>query len=500
MGAVMHLQFSSSLSKFTEANTSFDAGVMRIAYQGGNRNGSFISKEVFEKCLGTIYNCPVVCFYDRETDTIGGHDVALIKGEDGRRYMVNLTTPVGVVPESAKPYWETVTEDDGTEHEYLCVDVLLWKRQEAYQKIKKDGITSESMEINVFDMEKDAETGLIVIRDFEFTAFCLLGSDTPPCFESAGLEVFSQSELKKQVEEMMTELKNSYLEVKPGNGVDDKTIFNLETEGGSDLEDEKKIVEDEPAQEEFSENAEPDAEEPQEQPAEEENFALNSNLRDLLWTAVTDVKVMRPWGMDCRYCMVDFDAELSVVYYEDSRDKWKLFGSPFTMDGDNVVIDFESKTQMKWAIVPFDQGAIETSGAAMLIDRYAEAFESQANQANELNEKFSSAERELQELRRFKEDREESDQKDAIENVFSQFTDLENDEAFSALHDEALADVRKYSVETLEEKCFAIRGRNHVTATFSLKEQKAPKQLVTHEDQPEQDPYNGLFQKYGIVK
>ena len=56
-------------------NPSFDKGIMRVAYTGRNPNNSFISRETFEKCIGTIYNVPVVAHYDRDTDTIGGHDM-----------------------------------------------------------------------------------------------------------------------------------------------------------------------------------------------------------------------------------------------------------------------------------------------------------------------------------------------------------------------------------------------------------------------------------------
>ena len=52
-------------------NPSFDKGIMRVAYTGRNPNNSFISRETFEKCIGTIYNVPVVAHYDRDTDTIG---------------------------------------------------------------------------------------------------------------------------------------------------------------------------------------------------------------------------------------------------------------------------------------------------------------------------------------------------------------------------------------------------------------------------------------------
>lgn len=168
----MSIVFSSGIRNLVERNSSFDSGVLRVAYTGKNRNNSFISKETFERCMPSIYNCPIVCNYDRESDTIGSHDMELVSDDNGMR-IVNITQPVGVIPESAKYWWEEIEDDSGL-HEYLCVDALIWKRQEAYRKIKDDGITDESMEITV--KEGGMVDGVYVIDRFEFTAFCLLGT------------------------------------------------------------------------------------------------------------------------------------------------------------------------------------------------------------------------------------------------------------------------------------------------------------------------------------
>ena len=144
----MRIVFSSGISNLVEKNSSFDSGVLRVAYTGKNRNNSFISKETYERCIQSIYNCPIVCNYDRETDTIGSHDIELVSTDDGGMKIVNITQPVGVIPESAKYWWEEIEDNSGV-HEYLCVDALIWKRQEAYRKIKDDGITDESMEISI---------------------------------------------------------------------------------------------------------------------------------------------------------------------------------------------------------------------------------------------------------------------------------------------------------------------------------------------------------------
>ena len=87
----MRIVFSSGISDLTERNTSFDSGVLRVAYVGKNRNNSFISKETFERCMPSIYNCPVVCRHDREEDIIGSHDMELVVSDDGSMRIVNIT-------------------------------------------------------------------------------------------------------------------------------------------------------------------------------------------------------------------------------------------------------------------------------------------------------------------------------------------------------------------------------------------------------------------------
>ena len=115
-----------------------------------------------------MFNCPVVCNYDIDTDTIGGHDVKYTTDDKGAIIMLNLTDGVGVVPESAK--WDFISKKDGeVEHEYLRVDILLYKRSAVYQKIERDGICAESAENCIRNMarvglEGMSETDNTIIR------------------------------------------------------------------------------------------------------------------------------------------------------------------------------------------------------------------------------------------------------------------------------------------------------------------------------------------------
>jgi len=206
MDKCMWIQYPSSVEKIVEINESFDAAIIKICYSGANRNRSKISKEAIEKAIPTMYNCPIVCNYNVHDDTIGGHDIDIVQTNNGYR-IINLTDAVGVIPSNCNYYWETVS-DNGVNHDYLCVEAILWKRAAAYSKIKRDGITSQSMEITVKNGKSVDD--YYEIYDFIFTAFCLLGDDIEPCFESASLEMFSLQQYKKQFNEMMTDYKKHF--------------------------------------------------------------------------------------------------------------------------------------------------------------------------------------------------------------------------------------------------------------------------------------------------
>ena len=515
---MLHLTYSSSLSKLCEINSSFDSGVLRVAYKDKNRNGSFISKETFERCMETIYNCPIVCNYDRETDSIGAHDIEVVKDANGNLHLVNVTTPIGVVPESARLYWEEVEEEDGTVHEYLCTEALLWKRQEAYRKIKEDGISAESMEITVKDGEIDSQSGLFVIKDFEFTAFCILGSGVEPCFESASLEVFSHNEFKQQMEQMMAELKETFTIVNSQNRDIETTIYHS-TEGGEVLDEKMALVAEygldadalgfnlgdfsmDDLREKFEALKNNDHHDEEGEPAGAddqsgaENFELAQNFLNMLYEALESEKVETCFGEMTRYWLVDYDPDLAEVYCNDASDGWKLYGFRYSMNGDNVVIDFESKKRMKFAIVAFNDGDQDMPFASvfnMAVDAYTANDAGWSQKYQEATEKIASMKGDLEELndlRSFKVETEKAQKKDAADKLFSSFEDLAGIEAFDTLKSE----YDKFSLEQLEEKCYAIRGRNGVHAAFSL--EKTPKLPVNKTGLDENEPYGGAVLRY----
>lgn len=191
MSKTMVMDYECQKKQFTEVDDNFDKGVIAIAYPGKNRNRSNISKASFEKALPSLKNKPIVGRFIPEENDFGGHDVDLaVDPETNETDLVNVTVPFGVVPESAKQYWETITEEDGTEREYLFTEALFWKRQYGYKTLKQKKRLHQSMEINVFEYNI-GDDGYCNIEDFEWSALCILGDNVEPCFESASVQLFS---------------------------------------------------------------------------------------------------------------------------------------------------------------------------------------------------------------------------------------------------------------------------------------------------------------------
>lgn len=566
-GASCNVVFKSAIADWTDVNSSFDKGVLRIAYHGKNRNQMFISKKAFNGAIKSVFNCPVVCNYIRETDSVGAHDVDIIK-KDGEVRMVNITTPVGVVPESANVWWDEIPEESGEIHEYLCTDILIWKRQEAYEHLKKNGITDESMEIRIVSgaMQND---GLYHIDQFEFLAFCLLES-APPCFESASIELFSLNDFKAKYAQMMEDVKREFSTVITASADDIHTqsylkggkceldVNELMTKYSLSAEDitfdtasmpieeiERKFAEikaakdgttafdtddstDEEAGDDTPNEGETDPEAgsgddsgdgsdpedgggsegdtgsedgdgktdtPEETEKQDDgdddtvkkkqDYSLTANqFQSELCEALEAVRYTDPcWGDCCRYWLMDYDTALNEVYVIDAED-YKLYGMPFSMNGDKVVIDFDQRKRKKTCYVDFDEGKAafaESMGLANLIPK--------------LHEKFKALDEELKTLRTFKEKIDEQTHSDEANKVFAKFADLADNAEFKTLQETC----DKLSASQIEEKCFAIRGRS-MTTNFSLDTQGKPIRLPI-EAQARKDadePYGGVFVKYGI--
>lgn len=557
--------FNSSLDNIIKCNDSFDYGVLRIAYHGENRNGSFISRETMERCAKkSIHNVPVVANYHRETDSIGAHDAEIVR-KKGTPTLVNVTQPIGLVPESADFWWDRVTEDDGTVHEYLCADVLLWKRQEAYAKIKEAGVTAQSMEIGVNQCHR--ENKLLIVEDFEFQAFCLLG-DAEPCFESASLATFDKDEFFAQFAAMFSDLHDatihytkkgvSIMDIKEKLQLMEKYNITLEdidfeldefsieeltekfdamkfdgeggddpgetetggetgnetggtetggTETGGEQTDGETGGTDTTEPEDGDDSGEDGDDGDDEDGSDDSDddvpvddgdddvatgahgvavktrkiYLLDSEFRRELYDAVSVEMVHDEDGFSYpRYFIIDHDASLSTVYCVDTANHWITMGIPYSMNGDHVVIDFANAKRVKVVFEEFDEGTIsdDSLGFEAAASEFARIKIEHAT--NKVSAELEEANGRLSAIVR----------NEAEKELFAKFTDLSDVEAFQDLYENRA----QFDLETLEDKCYAIRGR---LGKFSLAPQKGVQKLpVDSNVEVEPEPYGGLVRNY----
>ena len=201
------LSFVSKFSKPEVFNSQFHKVKIYVAYAGKNRNMSTISKDTFEKIIPSIYGIPIVGEW--KGSDFGTHGGKIEITDDSITY-TETTKPYGYIDSTAEVGWEMVTEEDGIEREYLYTTGFLWTSRYPEALNALDGDNNQSMELNIFD-GFSTEDDYFEITDAEFSALCILGEKTEPCFESANVKQFNldKETFKEEFSLMVKELKES---------------------------------------------------------------------------------------------------------------------------------------------------------------------------------------------------------------------------------------------------------------------------------------------------
>lgn len=196
------LQFTTmaTFSNFESTlNPSFHKARLRImALDSVARNGVKFTHDGTVKALPTLKNVPLVTQYDYNTKNLKSHEFE----DDGNA----LTYGIGVIAESCQQWIEEV-EVEGEVKEYLCSEVLLWKRQKReYDFIKRHKDLNVSMEV-MMNNPKKVKDGSIEVGNFYFTAVTVLGVGVNPSFGEANL-VFAKDDTYEQMMFELNEFEN----------------------------------------------------------------------------------------------------------------------------------------------------------------------------------------------------------------------------------------------------------------------------------------------------
>ena len=242
-------------------NPSFHMGSARIFAIDSIANNVKFSQESTMNALPTLKNIPIVALYKDDEQNFGDHEI--VRDVDGIRYG---TYPIGMIPESAEQWIEEVQTEEGTK-QYLCSDILLWKRQKKeFQLIKSQGTFSVSMEVGMVDYEFNANK-VCNVNEFYFTAIAVLGNGVKPAFKEACLNFHKIGVFQ----DMMLDLREYMQQFEGGNSM-----------GGDQIADEPIT--------DFEEGQEAQQEQVDEEPKQEEHQEVKDepNYKDLLEKAEAD--------------------------------------------------------------------------------------------------------------------------------------------------------------------------------------------------------------------
>jgi len=198
---------------------------IKVLYIGGNRNHSYITKEVASDMAKTLRGAPIVGYYKEEKEDFGDHGDRMIWDDEGIKFEC-LTKPYGFVAPDAKVWFQKFEEQDdfgnSITREYLMTTGYLWTGQfeECKSAVTTEG-KGQSMELDSETLDghwsTDTKTGMdfFIINDAIFSKLCILGDDVEPCFEGAKVTApdistsFSKVDdgFKKTLYSMMQELK-----------------------------------------------------------------------------------------------------------------------------------------------------------------------------------------------------------------------------------------------------------------------------------------------------
>ena len=229
-------------------NPSFHMGSARIFAIDSVANNVKFSQESTMNALPTLKNIPIVALYKDDEQNFGDHEI--VRDVDGIRYG---TYPIGMIPESAEQWIEEVQTEEGTK-QYLCSDILLWKRQKKeFQLIKSQGTFSVSMEVGMVDYEFNANK-VCNVNEFYFTAIAVLGNGVKPAFKEACLNFHKIGVFQ----DMMLDLREYMQQFEGGNSmgankIADEPITDFEEGQEPQQEAQQEQVDEQPKQEEHQE-------------------------------------------------------------------------------------------------------------------------------------------------------------------------------------------------------------------------------------------------------
>lgn len=510
----MNQRYPISFTKKNEYETSdfrFIDVYIDVMHTGANKNRISFTKDTINKAISSIANMPILGYVvdelDDEEKDFKGHEHELRVTDNDVKYMY-AGQAYGVIPESCNPRWIIKDDGTGTEREYLRVDGLIWtKFGDPVDIFTRDVTKNHSVELTDMVCGPKDRDGNTPVSSFKFDGFCILSTTDPkiqPAMTGSCITAqFSVDDITSQIRERLYEyqaLQQNYSaqnenpsdeekgDIKPMNENENKTTGieegQVPTENtatftepaGNEATPPNENITTAPAAATAEENTAPtmEAKPAPAEPAVTENTASTENksatgteftlttvqLMDEIGTKLAEHTHPSSW--DSEYMIPDFyfeDLMPETVVVRCSK-TWQLMGIPYSMNGDNVVLDYENIKRMKVAYEDWDEGEVMPGTIA--------AFTTLTDKIAELSDSFTKAANEVSEIK----PKLEAYQQAEAEAIAAA-DKAKRDELFSIMDEKlganeeytALKENKEISYADLETKCYALVGRR--SAEFS---------------------------------
>lgn len=495
-----------------------------VMHTGANLNKTSFTKDAINKAVPTIRNTPILGYVvdelDEEDKDFKGHEHELRITDKDVKY-VYAGQAYGVIPESCNPRW--IVKDDGTgiEREYLRVDGLIWtKFSDPVDIFTRDGTKNHSVELTDMACGPADKNGNVPVGSFKFDGCCILSTTDPsikPAMTGSCVTAnFSVEDITAQIRDRLYEyqaIQQNYTaqndnpsdeekgdttpmnenEKNPAmteNAVAEGAVENSEIETpaaentATKTESEAAPAEN-AAPEEGAENATIEVPAENTAPAEEgepvasSEFTLTTEqLLNEISGALGAYKIPSSWdpeNMVPRYWMNDVQGDEVIVI---DCTTYNLMGIPYSMNGDNVVLDVENAKRKKVTFEDWDEGEVLPGMSAAFTEITNTVAEMNAK-ISDLTKEFTEASETIAEMKPKLEayEKAEADAKAAEmeakrDALFATFDEkLGADAEYIALKEN-----KEISYSDLETKCYALVGRK--SAEFSYVPNKNNKGTV----------------------
>lgn len=495
-----------------------------VMHTGANLNKTSFTKDAINKAVPTICNTPILGYVvdelDEEDKDFKGHEHELRITDKDVKY-VYAGQAYGVIPESCNPRW--IVKDDGTgiEREYLRVDGLIWtKFSDPVDIFTRDGTKNHSVELTDMACGPADKNGNVPVGSFKFDGCCILSTTDPsikPAMTGSCVTAnFSVEDITAQIRDRLYEyqaIQQNYTvqndnpsdeekgdttpmnenEKNPAmteNAVAEGAVENSEIETpaaentATETESEAAPAEND-ASEEGAENATTEVPAENTAPAEEGESAASSEftltteqLLNEISGALGAYKIPSSWdpeNMVPRYWMNDVQGDEVIVI---DCTTYNLMGIPYSMNGDNVVLDVENAKRKKVTFEDWDEGEVLPGMSAAFTEITNTVAEMNAK-ISDLTKEFTEASETIAEMKPKLEayEKAEADAKAAEMEAKRNALFATFDEKLGADAEYiALKENKEISYSDLETKCYALVGRK--SAEFSYVPNKNNKGTV----------------------